>query len=435
MSKFQIRRSFHMEFNTILMRFGLDSSNFVNKEMSPIKTDDGFIYEVEEEYKCRICPNCNHNHMLIHDYKWIKIKLSSTIALKEILRIKRIRYKCPSCNKSHTFDLDGISRNKTISPFVKTAINNEFFKVQSFSAIANKYDVSLNTVINIFDEYTRVMPRKKLPEYLCIDEKHFEGDSDGKYCVILSDFFTGEIIDVIENRKLPHLNKYFSSISYKERENVKVFISDMYEGYSSIKNTFFPKALFVVDLFHVIKLLTESVKKLRIRTYNQYCFEDSIERHFMKQNWKVFLCDQYKISNNIYHSEKYNETVTYGEIILRCIKINPYFWDGYSILQELLHYDLYRTYSEAEKFINRIIAKLNSSGDELLIKTADTYLKWKVGIINGLAKNQTNRRLSNSIAENNNSHIQKIIEVAYGYKNFKRFRARIMLLLSYKKER
>ena len=111
------------------------------------------------------------------------------------------------------------------------------------------------------------------------------------------------------------------------------------------------------------------------------------------------------------------------------------FWDGYDVLQELLIYDRYESYSEAEKFMNRIIAKLNSSGDELLCKVAESYQRWKVGIIHGLAKNQTGKRFSNAIAENNNSHIQRVIDVAYGYRNFKRFRARVMLILTYKNQR
>ncbi|MBO6261151.1 MAG: transposase [Clostridia bacterium] len=61
--------------------------------------------------------------------------------------------------------------------------------------------------------------------------------------------------------------------------------------------------------------------------------------------------------------------------------------------------------------------------------------RWKVGIINGLARNQSGRRFSNAIAENNNSHIQRVINVAYGYRNFERFRRRIMLILAYKNQR
>ena len=67
----------------------------------------------------------------------------------------------------------------------------------------------------------------------------------------------------------------------------------MYDGYSSIKDRYFSNALFVVDLFHVIKQLTEIVKKIRVITYKQFLDADSLEYHFLKTNWKIFLCDQY----------------------------------------------------------------------------------------------------------------------------------------------
>ena len=267
----------------------------------------------------------------------MEIKLNSGFKSREILKVKRIRYKCSECSKTHTFKLKGIERNKSISNFIVNSIHNEFYETQSFTTISKRYNISVQTVINIFDNYTKIMPRRTLPQYLCIDEKYFEGDTDEKYCVVLSDSFSGEIIDVLENRQMPYLDEYFKNISSKERDNVKVFISDIY--------------------------------------------------------------------------------------------------DGYSILQEMLHYDKYETYSEAEKFVNRIISKLYASNDELLHKVADSYKKWKVGIINGLARNQTDRRYSNAIAESNNSHIQRVINVAYGYRNFKRFRVRIMLILSYKKRK
>ena len=143
--------------------------------------------------------------------------------------------------------------------------------------------------------------------------------------------------------------------------------------------------------------------------------------------------DQIKIFYKEFYSKKFDQFYTYGEIIQRCLKLNMVFWDGYDALQELYHYNRHETYSDAERFINRIIAKLNSSGDELLEKVGQSFHKWKPGIITGLAKNQTGRRFSNAIAENNNSHIQKVINVAYGYRNFKRFRARVMMILTYKR--
>ena len=85
MSRSKNRRFFHIDFNTLLTRFGFDSSNSVNKESEPIEIEGGFAYEVEEKFRARICPFCNNEVLHIHAYKWIQIRLNSTIELKEYL--------------------------------------------------------------------------------------------------------------------------------------------------------------------------------------------------------------------------------------------------------------------------------------------------------------------------------------------------------------
>ena len=39
------------------------------KPVEIVETSTGFIYEVEEKYKQRICPHCNHQFLHIHSYK------------------------------------------------------------------------------------------------------------------------------------------------------------------------------------------------------------------------------------------------------------------------------------------------------------------------------------------------------------------------------
>ena len=58
-----------MDYNTILIRFGFDSSNFTNKPLTMVETEYGFVYEVEEAYRQLICPHCNNNFLYIHSYK------------------------------------------------------------------------------------------------------------------------------------------------------------------------------------------------------------------------------------------------------------------------------------------------------------------------------------------------------------------------------
>ena len=228
---------------------GFNSSNFVNKLINTIEFENGFIYEVEEEYRIRLCPHCNNEIVHVHSYKWIEIKLSTTIGYKEYLRIKRIRYKCPKCGKTHTFSLEGIQRHKVISNFVETAIKNEFWEIQSFATIAKRYDISSMEVIKIFDAMTKVVPRRPLPEYMCIDEKHFEGDTDGKYIVVISDFFTGEVIDVLENRQMPYLNRYFSQFFSQKEIKLKFLFQTCTKDIQLLKINFSRKQCLLLIYF------------------------------------------------------------------------------------------------------------------------------------------------------------------------------------------
>ena len=43
----QLRRSFHMDFNTLLLRLGIRSDNFTNKYNEPIPIENGFLYDVD----------------------------------------------------------------------------------------------------------------------------------------------------------------------------------------------------------------------------------------------------------------------------------------------------------------------------------------------------------------------------------------------------
>ena len=422
-----------MDFNTFLFRFGLEPSNFKNKEVSVIETKDGFIYELEEQPQFISCKECGSVHVTIHDYNWVEIKSSQSNDMKEILRIKRVRYKCCDCKKSFTLSLKGINRYSKITQITKNHIYNDFQSLLTFTDIGKKYGLSTARIIQLFDEMVPIIPRLRMPEVLCIDELHFEGDTDGKYIVVLSNYFTGEVVDVVQNRQMPYLREYFNNISISERINTKVFISDMYDGYSTICRQFFPKAIHIVDIFHVITQLTNVVNKLRIRTMNQFISEKTKEKNFMKQHWKLFLCKDNKIPNKMYHYIKDDQYYSYHELLISCLKLNMKLWDSYTILQELFKYSYYNTYEESIKFTERIIHKLEMSCDDLLDSVARTYKKWKIEIANGFASNQHGKRFTNAIAENNNTHIRRILKSAYGFHNFERTRKKILLNRTYKK--
>ena len=220
-----------MDFNTILIRLGIGSENFTNKVVDPIKTSDGFIYEVEQRNDQRECPYCHSEHTVIKDHYYTEINCSETDQIKDTLRIKKVRFKCKNCGKTFSPEIRGIERYSKTSAQTIEMIIRDFKKLIPFSEIASKYGLTKNRIIQLFDEKVTFVPRRKMPMVLCIDEIRFKGELNQNYCCVLYDFEKRNIVDIIKNRQLPYLDEYFTGISEKERNNVRYFISDMYDGY------------------------------------------------------------------------------------------------------------------------------------------------------------------------------------------------------------
>jgi hypothetical protein len=59
--------------------------------------------------------------------------------------------------------------------------------------------------MRIFDKHVNI-PRKPLPRILSMDEHYFPAsDFDSLYCCLLMDFETGELVDILPDRKKSYL--------------------------------------------------------------------------------------------------------------------------------------------------------------------------------------------------------------------------------------
>ena len=422
-----------MDYNSLLMRLGLDPSNFVNRANEPIKTASGFIYEVEQKNDSRTCPSCHSNDVYVHSFRISEINCSETNQITDILRVKKVRFKCQACGKTFTPPLNGIEPHAKTSNQTLQLIFNDFTTKMTFSDIAKRYGLSTNRIMQIFDEKIKVVPRRSLPEVLCIDEIKFQTDVDCKYISILYDFYRQEIVDIIISRQMPYLREYFSNIHNSELNKVKIVISDMYDGYSTIVRHYFKSAIHIVDMFHVIRLLTTAINVLRVRTMNLMTDKDSPEYNFMKKNWKLFLCRYSLVPDRFYTYQKTGQMLHYDELLKRCIRLNPSLWSAHNLLQDLLNYQLKYTFDEALGFVQRISSNLLNCDSPIIQEVGRSYHKWRVEIANAFSKTQNNVRYHNGVAENINNHLKSITKAAYGYRNFERFRKRSMLILTYSK--
>ena len=239
------------------------------------------------------CPFCFQNNIVIKDYYKVKIKNSIIRKHKLYVEIRMRRYKCKCCNKTFKQNFNFYDNNQCISKHTKQLVQSMLMDRISMEYIAKELDINKKTVINILDSMPEPQ-RLKLPNVICLDEFHFSNANHkaGKYPCVISNPFNTELIDIVESRRKDYLIDYFQHISFKERNNVKYFISDMNETYRSIYKIFFKDAIHIVDHFHIIKLFTEAIQKIRIKIMKSYT-SDCKEYKYLKKNWKLFLMKRY----------------------------------------------------------------------------------------------------------------------------------------------
>lgn len=424
-----------MYLNTFLYLFGLDPDNFVNEVIEPIKTDDGIItYNLRQRIDIRTCPKCNKSDVIIKDYNWTETAFTTNGGKPIHIRIKKVRFKCKNCLNTFTPKINGIDRYSKISEQVENLIIKEFYKQKSFSIIAQDYHLSTSQVMKIFDKTFSAIKRGPIPTTLCIDEIGFKTE-DGSYAAIIYDHDRKCVCDIIKNRQIDYLRNYFNHCSFIERSEVKYFVSDLYEGYATIKDEYFPNATHIADMFHIQRLLKMEITRLRVNTYKQFTDEGDPERSFMKQHWDYF--ERYldaKLAHRPYYIKKEKIEVTTWHMMERCLKLNQIFWDAYACLQDFYEYRNCCTFEQGIKFLEKITKQLIRTGKEELVRVGETYHKWRVEIANAITcRNIDGKRFSNGPAEGLNNAIKTLIKDANGYKNFERFRKRVLLILGKEK--
>ena len=425
-----------MHFNTFLYMFGLDPDNFVNELVEPIESDAGVIvYILRQRIDKRLCPECGCNDAEINNYYFTETNFTTNEGKPILIRIKKVRFKCHVCNKTFTPNINGIERYSRIGKQVETLMIRRFYKQGSFSYIGDEYGLSKSETMKLFDKTFPYVERGPIPTALCIDEIGFKSE-DGSYAAIIYDHDKRIVTDVIRNRQKEYLRSYFYHYSFKERQRVKYFISDLYEGYASIKEEFFKDAIHIADMFHVIRLLKAEVSRLRIRTYKEYTSDGDVERAFMKLHWDYFekFLDK-ETAYKPYYCKKERFEYSTWNMMRRCLEINQTFWDAYVCLQDFYEYYRCQSFDQAIKHIEKVVNQLKKTGDEELGRVANTYHKWRNEIANAITvRNENGKRYSNGPAEGLNNAIKTLIKDANGYKNFERFRKRALLILGKRKD-
>lgn len=221
----------------------LKDNNVIFKENCYYKENvKGVTYKIFEgflSYEPEFCPKCGvlfDDKFEKHGFITSNIKIPRVSEFKTILRLHKQRYLCKHCNKAFTLSTSIVNYACHISNNTKNKIAVGLIKKRSEKDIAEDNDVSSNSVERVMDSYydTLKLYKNYLPEVLLFNEFKSVKTADGAMSFHMCDGITGQTIDIVEDRRLDNLIRYFFYYNYKARSRVKYIVIDMYSPYVSL---------------------------------------------------------------------------------------------------------------------------------------------------------------------------------------------------------
>lgn len=410
--------------NYITETLELKDSNIIFKEnccyKEKFKEIIHKVYEGYLTYKPDYCPKCG----VVFDEKFEKhgfiisnIKLPDVSGFKTILRLHKQRYLCKHCMKAFTLSTPITNYGCFISNNTKHKIACDLTKKRSEKDIAFDNNVSPNTVERVMDSYyeSQKLYKHYLPQILSFDEFKSVKSADGAMSFHMCNGITGQTIDIVEDRRLDNLIKYFYYYDYKARSRVKFIIIDMYSPYISLIKKMFPNANIIIDKFHLTQLISRSLNKTRIKAMNN----DKKNYRKFKRYWRLILKNRDELDYSKW--KKYvcfDHLITQSDLVNYLINLNEELKQTYLIYQEILYSFKKKDFNHLRKTLNSINPSV-SSYMKTSIKTLIEFLPY--------IKNTFENSYHNGFIEGNNNFIKVIKRIAFGFRSFRRFKARIMI--------
>ena len=402
------------------------SEDKINNEFVKVITLQGIVKKIK-------CPICSKYTKSIHDkLKPIKIKYNKIVERKCYLILLKRRFICHNCNKKITEDLEINSKNRSISNMLEIKNRKDLLKANfNIKQIAEDNNVSQDKVREILKSAMNGYPDylKTLPVVISFDE--FKADTDeGKYACVINDPIKRKILDILPSRKKDYLLSYLTHV--ENRTNVQYVIGDMYDTYLLVTKVMFKNAKYVVDKFHYVTYIMDALDDIRIKLQKKYGY-NSREYKILKNKKNVSLLriryGDERIKWYVYTKryEKGRYVYKLPKVILEeMLSIDDELNRGYDLKELFLDIIENSNFENAEKDLIAWINLCKDSNINEFIKASKTVENWLPYIINSFI----DKRFTNGFTEGLNNKIKVIKRNAYGYRNFKFYRLRLLYILN-----
>lgn len=432
-----------------------DTIKLLNLEDVNIDLNKSHVDKVNGKLVCTIvlnnsttsCKECGSLSIVTKEYKIKKITHSISTNQACILNYKARRFKCKDCGKTFLEYNPFCQEDEKLSLYTVIKILEKLRShTSTFTSVAKDLNVSIQTVVNVFDNYVSGT-RLKFSEVICIDEIYTNKLTSKKYSCVVMDFKIKQVIDVYPSRLKYDLIDNFMRIPLEERKLVKYVVIDMWDTYKQVSLDVFPNAIIAVDSFHVIKHLNLAIDMIRLKVMRKYDkghsrLENAEMYYYMLKKFHYFFNKNFDDIPDFLKVHKLNSTWDKYEIRKYLLSINPDLAYAYNLKQEYQEFNYTASFDTCDKELNKLINNFRSSHLKEFQEFGKLLNHWRNEIKNSFIRVNVKikdkkgnfiivkKRLSNGPMEGCNSRIKCLIKNANGYRNFERFRKRVFFSLN-----
>lgn len=354
------------------------------------------------------CPDCGSRRFRIKATQERTFKHGLWSHRLVWLRIKIPKLFCRQCHRYFMLRIPGILPKKRSTEQFRQEVFHLHQGGLTLSCLSESHCISGSTVERWYHDFVEYRV-KELEARLCplvmgIDE-HFFSRKQG-YATTLVDLKNHKVFDVVLGRSEESLKAYLKRLPGRER--VQVVVMDLSETYRSLIQKYFPNAMIVADRFHVVRLLNYHFLKV-------WAMLDPEGR---KNRGLLSLMRRHECNLK---PEQVPRLQSYFDQIAG---LEPLYRFKQDLMQLLLKKHQKRR--EAKDLIPQLLWHLNElleSPWEPLKTFGQTLKSWLEPIVRmwRFTKN-------NGITEGFHTKMEMISRRAFGFRNFKNYRLRVIAL-------
>jgi len=415
--------------DTTKLLLGIDDENL--KIENGEKGDDGVIRLTGRlSYTPKACPNCgiiNDQKIINYGWRMTNVRFSKTLGSTVVLTLNRRNFHCKECHTNFLAQTSVVPKNSTISNTTRKECLEKLVEPVSLKHIANELSTSDSFVGRQLMRSERDFQTNwhYLPEVILMDEVKSTKSATDAMSFEFMDGETHELIDLLPFRTMPKLEKYFRHYDQNARENVKIIVTDMNYTYPKLVEKIFPNAIVIIDRFHIVNALNRAFNKTRIRLMKDLATSSKAYRA-LKRYWKLLLVPADQLNYEYFHKwTNFAYPIAATDVVHALLSISPELKKTYEIMNQL------RSTIKAKDWNNYNLAFSDTQGcSEEMITALETLQQHHDEIRNTFANN-----FSNGPLEGSNNKIKVIKRASFGYRNFFRFRARVLFVFRIKTKR